>query len=110
MEVIYVPILTYSTAIIEQYPPCICVVDRATNAALSSYGGSADHESAQMFNLKHEYRRTIRMDGPEESVWTPVGTAFSFGYVKFYATGITPAGATIGRGMYRFLLQLRGKQ
>jgi hypothetical protein len=110
MEVIYVPILTYQTATIAVYPPCICVVDRATNSALGSYAGAADHESAQMFNLKHQYRRTIRMDGPEESVWTPVGTAFSFGYIKFYATGCDPAGATYGRGMYRFLLQLRGKQ
>jgi len=110
MEVYYCPNITYEAATIQVYLPLICVVDRATGTALGSYAGAADHESAQIFSSKHEYRRVIRMDGPEESVWTPVGTTFNWGYVKFYGTGFSPAGATIGRGMYRFLLQLRGKQ
>lgn len=107
MEVHLVPEIIYTGT--QLYSPVVSVVDRATGGALTSYTQAADHSSAKFHSSRYDLRRVIKMDGPEESVWTATTTSFSWGWVKIWGTDFSST-QTVYRGHYIFLVQFRNHQ
>ncbi len=97
--------------------PVVSCVDRAAGAQLGSYASGAQHESAKFFMSNKEHRRTIRMDGSEEAVWTVTNTTFSWGWIKMFCNnttlsswgGYASAVQPIGRSFFTFLVEVRGR-
>jgi hypothetical protein len=69
--------------------PMIVVGDRSNGGALASYSAAVAHESAVKRSLEDPFTFELKMTGVEDAVWTPVGTSFSFGWIKFYADGLS---------------------
>ncbi len=98
--------VAYGSAIME---PLISAVDRNAGTALGTMATAVDHESAQVHQWPmRPFVRELKMNGPEESVWTATGTSFSWGWVKIFGIGF-PSNLEAGRSVLQFLVQLRGK-
>ncbi len=107
MEVHLIPEIIYTGT--QLFSPVYSVCDRATGAALTSYPGAADHESVEAHSSRYDLKRVIKMNGPEESVWTPTTTTFAWGWIKIYGNGFSSS-QDVYQGLYKFLVQFRGHQ
>jgi len=106
MKLHYTPYKTFVTT--NAYPPMDAVDDRASGATLGSYASAANHESVTQHSSFSDIIRTIKMNGPEESDWTPMGTTFTWGYIKLYCSG-TSNTQLMGQILLTFLVQVRGR-
>ncbi len=101
----FIPYRNYVTT--NQWPPMISLTDHSTNGSLSTYANAAAHESAELHTSWNDIRRTIKMDGVEEAVWTVTSSTFSWGWIKLFATGFANT-QPVGGVLVEFLLELRG--
>lgn len=102
MEMDFVPIVSYTSS----YPPIVWVVDRNNSSTLGNYTTAANHESAKISSSRYPHRYRWIMDGPSESVWTPVATTFNAGYLKGFGNNFASS-QNVGAYLLRFRLQLR---
>lgn len=112
MECNFVPKVVYTTIALASvgYPAMAWVTDRDTNATLGSYNVAATHESCVVKSIRYPHTQIYRMNGVEEAVWTPVGTAFSNGFIKAYGAQTGIGSIVVGHLHIRYVLQVRGKQ
>jgi len=107
MKFVYAPIRRFDTAF--PYPPIITLVERANNAAITSYSSMATHESVQFKEAFRQFTRTLKMQSVEEADFLYVGdTPTSWGSIKIYGSGYTSS-ASYARYMITYLVQFRGR-
>ncbi len=87
--------------------PIYVVIDRADSTALTSYQNALEYSSVSLFNTADRWNKTVKMNGVEDAVWTPVSTGVSTLYIKMYASILTNSTA-IGRLATTVLVQFRG--
>lgn len=105
MELIYEP--AGNLTVVTQ--PLIWVVDRGPGDQLISYSNAAGHESSEIRNSSKAMTRSIKMDGPDASVWTSTaGAVWSWGFIKMYGNGFN-TNQVLGGYLVRFLVQFRGR-
>jgi hemoglobin-like flavoprotein len=111
MEVMFEPNVVYNTVTTASvgYPVIAWCTDRDQAATLGSYAVAASHESCVIKSSRYPHKQVYKMNGIEESVWTPVATTFAHGWIKGYATLAGVGTPTLGKLQTRFLLQVRGK-
>lgn len=89
--------------------PIYVVSDRADATALTSYSNALEYSSVSMFNTAQSWTKTVKMNGSEEAVFTPIATGVSSLYIKMYA-GILTGSTAIGRLASTVLVQFRGSK
>lgn len=104
MEIHFQPIVSYTSS----YPPIIWVNDRNNTGTLGTYANAGIHESAQIVSSRYAHKLNIKMNGPDEAVWTPSATSFSWGYIKGFGTNFA-ASQNVGAYLLKFLVQVRGR-
>ncbi len=87
--------------------PLYVVGDRADASALTSYANALEYSSVMTVNSAQSWTKSIKMNGSEEAVFTPIGTGVSTLYIKLYA-GILSTSTAIGRTSSAVLVQFRG--
>jgi hypothetical protein len=105
MELEFQPIVSYTSS----YPPVYWVLDRNASGTLGSYVVCANHESANLKSSRYPHKVVIKMDGPDEAVWTSTSTTFSWGWIKVFGTNFATS-QNVGLINLRFLVQMRGKK
>lgn len=104
MEIDFQPIVSYTSS----YPPIIWVKDRNNTGTLGSYAAAGTHESAEIRSSRYGHKTAIKMDGVDESVWTPTATTFNALYIKGFGTNFATS-ANVGAYLLTFLIQVRGR-
>jgi hypothetical protein len=102
----YFPVNRYSKVTTVTYPG-ILVVDRVSNAALSSIIDGMNHSSSKVLSLEDPTTISISMNGTDEAAWRPTnGSAYAF--IKFYASSLTVS-TNYGIVYIWYRVQFRGK-
>jgi len=122
MDVVFCPNMedTLNTAGLAQlFAPMLSVIDRDTNAALTTYAAALNYGSINYHTLTKKARREMKMSGvnSEISGGIPSGEGVFLncqsaptlsGSIKFVAVGLT-ANSTYGHFYVRWLVQFRGR-
>jgi len=107
MKLTFAPTETKTTT--TAYPPHVSVVDRDNATLLGGYAAASTHDSVKLHQTWAKgYGVSCKMNGPEESVWTPVGTTFSSMWIKTYSQGYS-ASQVIGLALLTFCLEFRNR-
>lgn len=86
------------------------IIDRSGNGALVSTANATNHDSVRFFSPDEPWKMTARMDGIDESGFTPIsGASAPYAWLKLYASGESISTA-YGQLLVRIRVQLKSTE